>query len=419
MVKVAQRLWRALVLPPAERPSLTAHLITAGVGFSLLTLITVPSWLADLRVASSYVPQTCRVVDKRLGGDGTYRPELLLEYHHGGKPYREWSTWPGGVSTSERGESERVLAAYQPPVELPCFVDPREPKRAVVLRGKTPASPLFVAGCWLFIAFGARGFYWRRRLRGLSSEAIAALRGARRRELDVSPNTHLNVPLPEHRPGRELAFRLPAGLGADEMSLPATLLVTFITASVASMLGAITWIAKGGITAVTGTFFVLVAFLALRFIVDLVRKALVWLGLPPTRVELSHSPVVAGEPFRVLVGQRGSMRLNSFRVTLRCEERVHYREGTDLRTESRAVYEATLFDEVGVVVRFGEPLTLRCEHRLPRGAMHSFESEHNGVYWLLRCRGDVANYPDFCRDAPLVVLPATQRRGSPYREAQT
>lgn len=419
MVKVAQRLWRTLVLPPAERPSLITHLMTAGVGLGLLTLITVPSWFADLRVATSYVPQTCRVVDKRVGGDGTYRPELLLEYHYGGKPYREWSTRPDRVSTSERGESERVIAAYQPPVELPCWVDPSEPKRAVVLRGKTPAPPLFVAGSWLFVAIGARGFYWRRRLRGLSSEAIAALRGAQQRELDAPSSTHPNVPPPKHRPGRELAFRLPAGLGMDEMSLPATLLLTFIMASVALMLGAITLTAKGGITAVTGTFFALVAFLALRFIIDLVQKALVWLGLPPTQVELSHSPVVAGEPFRVLVGQRGSMRLNSLRVTIRCEERVSYREGTDLRTEARTVYEATLFDEVGVVVRFGEPLTLRCEHRLPRGVMHSFKSEHNGVYWVLRCRGDVANYPDFCRDAPLVVLPATQRRGAPYREAQS
>jgi len=55
-------------------------------------------------------------------------------------------------------------------------------------------------------------------------------------------------------------------------------------------------------------------------------------------------------------------------------------------------------------------LEARAELRLPRGAMHSFLAEHNQVRWKLVVRGDIAGWPTFEREFPIVVQPS---KGAP------
>ena len=134
----------------------------------------------------------------------------------------------------------------------------------------------------------------------------------------------------------------------------------------------------------------------------------IWIdtGMGLTTLEISDCPLVPGHEYQVALAQHGHIHVKSLELWLVCEEEATYRQGTDIRTEVRRVYEAAAL----VAPRFSD----RAERAFPgrrrpcrfrAAAMHSFHSPHNSVSWKLVVRGEVAHWPAFERGFPIVVYP--------------
>ena len=69
------------------------------------------------------------------------------------------------------------------------------------------------------------------------------------------------------------------------------------------------------------------------------RQLVVHTALGPTTVEVSNHPLYPGGRYELLISQTGHLRIQSFDVRLVCEEDVTYHQGTDIRHETRVVFE--------------------------------------------------------------------------------
>jgi hypothetical protein len=139
-----------------------------------------------------------------------------------------------------------------------------------------------------------------------------------------------------------------------------------------------------------------------------IKLSLIKFGIGPTVVSASHHPLLPGCRCEIFLSQPGRLRMNSLRVVCVCEEEARYGHGDNSRTETRCVFEEEIITEQSFEVHKRLPFEARGELRLPPGAMHSFVTSHNQVRWKLVVRGDVAGWPDFENEYPLVVLPSSE-----------
>jgi hypothetical protein len=151
-----------------------------------------------------------------------------------------------------------------------------------------------------------------------------------------------------------------------------------------------------------------VAFLmgGVGLVVWTVRQLLIVTGVGPTLVEISDHPLQPGGEYRIFLSQSGRLSMNSLRLMLVCEERATYQQGTNTRTESHRVFEQEVYSREGFEIQQAWPFETTTELRLPPGAMHSFKANHNEIQWKLIVHGDVARWPNFQREFPVVVFPA-------------
>jgi hypothetical protein len=145
--------------------------------------------------------------------------------------------------------------------------------------------------------------------------------------------------------------------------------------------------------------------IGLALIVTFIHRLLVATGVGPTLAEISSHPLYSGERCRVFISQSGKLTMNSLRVFLVSEEEATYQEGTATRTESRRVFEQELFKQERFQIEKERPYETEFDLQLPAGAMHSFEASYNKIRWKLVVRGDVAGWPNYERNFPVVVYP--------------
>lgn len=136
-----------------------------------------------------------------------------------------------------------------------------------------------------------------------------------------------------------------------------------------------------------------------------VRQVLRHTGLGPTTVEISDHPLQPGQRYDLHVSQTGRLHLRAFQVLLVCEEEATYRQGTDIRTERCRVCEQELFCRREFRIEPGETFEIVCSLPVPARTMHSLQTDHNAVRWMVLVRSDAASWPLIERNFPLVVLP--------------
>jgi hypothetical protein len=105
------------------------------------------------------------------------------------------------------------------------------------------------------------------------------------------------------------------------------------------------------------------------------------------------------------VSQGGRLTINSFEVSLVCDEVATYRQGTDMRTEQARVYAQQLLHREQVELLPQAAYEDECDVSIPVQCMHSFKADHNEVRWRLSVRGDISGWPPFERNFPVVVSP--------------
>lgn len=216
------------------------------------------------------------------------------------------------------------------------------------------------------------------------------------------------VPLPRRplAPGNALAYRLPGG------DLPWGWLAVSSLASLISvgLLSVLTiWAWRSRVQAEIDWWAVGAAVCCLPVAAWSVyrwfRHFLMIVGFGPTQLEISDYPLVPGQRFDVFVSQPGRLRFQLLEVMLRCQEVATFTQGTNIRTESKTVYEERLFRQRGVSAE--DPFHCELTVTLPQDAMHSFVSANNRIQWQIVISAIVRGWPRFERIFPIVVRPAT------------
>ena len=120
------------------------------------------------------------------------------------------------------------------------------------------------------------------------------------------------------------------------------------------------------------------------------------------RVEIADHSMRPGRTYEFVVEQSGRFRLGRVSLVLACTESATYTQGTDTRTETNDVSKEEVA-QAEAMPREG----LRGKLTVPKGAMHSFASDHNKITWTLRFKGRVGILP-YESEYPVLVVPASE-----------
>jgi hypothetical protein len=139
------------------------------------------------------------------------------------------------------------------------------------------------------------------------------------------------------------------------------------------------------------------------------HQLVVHTAMGPTIVEISNHPLYPGGRYELLISQTGNLRMKLLAVQLVCEEEVTYHQGTDVRHETRLVFEQEVVRLSGFTIDPGSTFEKEVEFAVPAEAMHSFASAHNSVNWKIVVSGQAEQWPAFVRSFPLIVYPLRQQ----------
>ena len=287
---------------------------------------------------------------------------------------------------------------------------------------------LMVAVLSSFVFTGGIGLLWTVVRLGISAERRSAL-ATHASALDLvheaipRPKDHPTVPAFDgltNSPGTELAYRLPTSESPGWRLLAKTIFallwngiacVLFVMAANSWLRGEPQWFL---------TFFLIPYFAVSGWSIYFLFQQ-IWLhtGLGQTAVEVSDHPLYPGREYQVHLSQAGHLDVKSIELWLVCEEEVTYRQGTDVRREVRQVFEQQILSQGPAQIDPASPYRATCTLPIPAAAMHSFQSEHNAVYWKLVVKCAPTHWPDFERRYPIVVFPGEATLRAVVTPAQT
>ncbi|MGA2060793.1 MAG: DUF3592 domain-containing protein [Thermoguttaceae bacterium] len=398
-------------------------LLVGGIALAvMISTLLIPEW----QVNHEFVEHPCKVIGRRLDEiedkNGTlYRPQFQIEYSVNGVEYRPWTYTISNPYSSGKEIQQAILTKFSVGDTVPCWFNPLNPGQAVLVRGYNWWVYLVLFVPVAFIVIGAGGLIYLLLHWGKSAERSAAMtQHAQDRDLfgasGAADHEYPNVPQRAditNSPGTKLRYRLPIDTSPG-WALFGTLLGCIIWNSLVAMMvyfavrghlaGKPDWILTFfSIPFVLGGLFLIVYFL---------RKLLVTAGIGPTLLEISDHPLRPGGEYQVFLSQSGNLTINSLSISLVCQEKATYRQGTNTRTELRPVYSQDLFRRDNFQIPPGLPFETNFPLNVPKGAMHSFKAGHNAIDWTLLVEGDVANWPDFKRAFSVVIYPVNGRTAS-------
>jgi hypothetical protein len=405
------------VLASAGEALFFVILLGTGAGFFVLMLakMVVPEWRAE----HDFIETTATVLETRIDessdndGRRVYRPAVHIRYSVAGQPYDVWTYDVTRAYSSGREDKQAAIDRLEVGHEYLCWYDPLNPARSVLVRGYSwwfwPLALVPIG----FMLIGGVGLAYTLWQWGKSPEHQAA-RGQLGRvdlleELHAAERDFPTVPFDAdltNSPGTSLKYRLPVSTSAGWRLLAATticllwngIVATFIVVAIRRHLnGQHDW----GLDLFILPFAAAGGYLIYFF----VRELLIATGIGPTLLEISDHPLWPGKTYELHITQGGHLTVNSLDISLRCEERATYRQGTDTRSDRRLVFRQSVLHREGFAISAGQPFSVRCELHVPAAAMHSFKADHNEVQWTLVVETIAAGWPSFQRVFPVVVYP--------------
>jgi hypothetical protein len=388
----------------------------AGLVYMLVALAW-PEWRANRQFA----PARCTIVDKYVGrataqnAASLYRPEFRVVYRTPEGEYTADALYDVmGLYSSDRDAVDKLLAGFEVGQEYPCWYDPIDQRPAVLARGYSP---------WLYVSLliplsfmligGGRLIYtllhWNtsQERRALLNQRTAQIdlfdAGSNHRALPTVP-TDANV---TNSPGTTLAYRLPIATRSGWVLFATTAACLLWNGVVAIfVIRAVGGLLRGEPQWMLVMFVVPLVAAGIGLVAYLVRQVIITTGMGPTRLEISAHPLVPGQPYELFLSQAGRLAMRRLEIWLACDEKATYHQGTDMRTETRRVFQDRCFVRTDLEINRGLPFESRCHLRVPPGAMHSFQADHNEVIWKLVVKGSVIGWPDYEREFQIVVNPA-------------
>jgi hypothetical protein len=108
--------------------------------------------------------------------------------------------------------------------------------------------------------------------------------------------------------------------------------------------------------------------------------------------------------------QQGTLPPVAIRISLACEEKAAYTDGTVTRHSEQVVYSQDIWSLL-IEDRRHEQLNELFSVQVPPGAVHSFASAHNWITWKLVFQEELLSTGNrWSRDFPVVVVPGAEAR---------
>lgn len=394
-----------------------AALLLVGVGFiaALLIRLIIPEW----RAKHHFVATTATVLKTRarpVSADNAnrVRPEVQIQYEVDGASY---TTWTYDVARVEAGAADAVQAMldrFQPGQDYPCWYDPEDHERAVVVRRYSWAAWSMLLLPLSLVIAGGGGLAITLLNWGKSAERRAAL-AQRTLNLELfepavaGTRQFPTLPVDHHltnSPGTTLKYRLPMDVAPKWTSLVLVLVAAaLLTAAAIFTVLAAPGLGRGEIDWFM-TIFSAVWWLAGGLVLALLLRGLVRdAAVGATIVEVSDHPWRPGEHYELFLNQGGRADLSRLDVRLVCEEKATYSQGTNTRTERVRTFDESLLQREDLEIGKAQPFEARCEVTLPTRAMHSFVADHNEIAWRLVVQGAGRKQRAFERSFPIIVYP--------------
>lgn len=323
------------------------------------------------------------VVTDSSGDGSTYSVRVHYRYQVAGQDYESSRYSFVSGSSSGRAAKQRAVDAMPAGAVVPCWVDPDDPKEAVIRRGLWVPFLLMLLPL-VFVVVGVTIFVASRR--STASEAPSSLATL---TAPTAAANNLNL-TPEITPrGKFLGL------------LTAAVIWNGITAFVVAK----AWsdYREGALEGGLGTIAVVFALVGAALLLGVPYQFLaLWNPRPSLRLE-PEGRLILGEKARLrwrIVGGMG--KVARLRLTLIGEEVATYRRGTSSYTD-REVFERRVLLETtdSQQIQLGEVAI-----ELPNDTMHSFDAPNNKIVWKLELHGEISRRPDVSDTYPLTVVPA-------------
>ncbi len=395
-------------------------LILLGGIFSLGVLILVlhlVTWGASVWEESERLRQTDASVmecylhsRKNVKGQNLYRPEVLISYEVDGQPhlmraYDRRTLTPDQGFVFDKDTAEAILKNFETNRKIPCWYSVDNPDRVILQKEINYWGWIFLVIPLILISFGAVGLVLKIRIDKGSKE---------RKAVDLRPESRYpTVPdsqIINESPGTQLTFRLPIAIFPTFH-----LILLLIFALVWNLLSWIIFIYlfthQNGWIGLTSALLFGLLFCGSGLVFfprmwRLIRNSLIY---GATILEISDHPIVPSRKHRLAMVQNGPLKAVSCDVSIICEEFARYRQGTDTITNRKEVYRQQLYWKENVGISAGSSLNEEFFLKLPRGVMHTFQTEHNEIRWKLVVQIIARDTTIVERSCPVIVLPYTIR----------
>jgi hypothetical protein len=365
-----------------------------ALGGSMTYMILLRPVLGILQ-ARGWVATPCQVAasgvrSHRGDKSTTYSVNILFSYEVAGRPYmaNRYSFFTGSSSGYE-GKAA-IAQRYQPGSWSECFVNPKEPTEAVLVRGFTPAAWVGLIPL-AFAMIGAGGLYGvlRRKPPGTKSSLHPVMGGVDRLRGGVAE---------QGSGGKLKSISGPLGrlLGGIAVALFWNGIVSvFLWQLIQSgRRHHFEW----------GLALFLIPFVLIGLVmIGFVFYSLLALFNPRPSLVVTPPEAVPGQPIDVswrFSGRAGVLR----RVTIRLKgrEEATCQQGDKTGTEKR---DFATFDLVDTTVR-GEMVAGQARFQVPPRLMHSWKTPNHRIVWVLHVQGVIDRWPDVNQEFVINMRPA-------------
>ncbi len=377
--------------------------------------------MLKVREASTWNEVGCvvrQIAVKVHAGDGdTYSPEVAFDYTVAGQRYTGDQFWFGSGSYGDRKAIEDAIAPFQVGGEYPCYVNPKDPRVAVLTRQ-------VAAHAWLGWLFGGifgtvgavamlaclRGYFGTKQKAASQRSTTSWNRSESLTSTfakgGVDPDDST-----ENRPHYDFDSSVCPieGEGPDEPMVLATK-GSRIGTAIGSWFFALIW---NGISWTVGyfvlkdfhwfaaIFFSIFALFGVAIFLFAIYSTLqIW--NPQTTVVCSQRHLYPGSEFEISwLHQGNSSSIVELSIELEGQESATYRQGTTTRTDKNVFFKQT-------IVKTNEPNEIAAGFRvyhLPEDTMHTFESSKNSITWQIQVHGKIGFWPDILDAYSITIYP--------------
>jgi hypothetical protein len=371
----------------------------------------------------SWVDAPCTIdsasIRTNQDSDGdTYSPEVSYTYQWKGDNYQGTRFAWDSTSYGNRASIEKWMEPYPVGAKNVCYVDPANPKEAVLVRS-FPKIVLFIIPFGLiFVAVGlAVAWGVPKLIRGQQSRMQSLALGQNRSSMrTLASSDNFTSTSPNSAPsnqGLPVSTSVPHETGEANEPLVIQPKMGRWASLVAILLICCFW---NGIVSVflfsmfgekNGPPIFMMLFLTPFVLVGLGLMAAVvytFLGLfnPKPVLVCSDRWLYAGSEFELSWMMKGNVsRIQKLTVFLEGTETVSYRQGTSTRTENNLFYS----QPVAEVTDAAEIAQSYHVVKIPDDAMHTFNATSNKIYWQVRFAGEIPWWPDVADTFEITILP--------------